>query len=355
MEKKEAVRYEASWDPDLEIRICESKEDAMELLQMDDSDAQSFGDGSGYRGGVGAAAVLFMDGEEIEAVRFRLGTDDDHEVYEAEIVGLILSIHLARQRPRIKKLSIWIDNTAAIAATDTASPGPSHYLLDYFHALLVELRASHPGIKVIISWIPGHMGVEGNERADEEAKKAAAGRSSPKRRLPSQLHKPLPKSRTSVVRIFRDKLNAQHNEAWKKSPRYAKFSAIDASDATTASRAYLKLSRYLPRKLLAVLTQLRTGHIPLQRHLHRIKKTDSDTCPCCKRHPETVFHYLMECPAHSTSRARLRRKLAADRWNVRALMTKPELLKHLFQFVDDTKRFHHIMGDLPSWKGEDDE
>ncbi|KAE9407131.1 hypothetical protein BT96DRAFT_750408, partial [Gymnopus androsaceus JB14] len=52
-------------------------------------------DGSGYKGGVGAAAVLYRDGEEIETVRFRLGSDDDHEVFEAEIVGLILSLHLA--------------------------------------------------------------------------------------------------------------------------------------------------------------------------------------------------------------------------------------------------------------------
>ncbi|KAJ3898537.1 hypothetical protein F5879DRAFT_765831, partial [Lentinula edodes] len=69
--------------------------------------------------------------------------------------------------------SIWADSTAAIAATDNSGSGSSHYILDIFHHTLTALRARHPDIPVIISWIPGHIGVEGNERADQEAKKAA--------------------------------------------------------------------------------------------------------------------------------------------------------------------------------------
>lgn len=174
----------------------------MEMLQEDKADVHAFGDGSRYKGGVGAAAVIYRDREEIEMVRFRLGSDNNHEVYEAEIIGLILSLHLARHLQHFDMLLIWIDNTAAITATDTAVSGPSHYLVDHFHTLLTELRLVHPDIKVVISWVPGHMGMEGNERADEEAKKAAAGRSSPWRKLPIQLHSPLPRSRTSIVRTY---------------------------------------------------------------------------------------------------------------------------------------------------------
>lgn len=218
VEKRAAVRYEASWDPDLEIRICDDKEEAIELLQLDDADTKAFGDGSGYKGGVGAAAILYRDGEEVKAVRYRLGSEDDHKVYEAEIIGLILSLHLAQQQDELTKLSIWIDNSSAITAADTSTSGPSHYLLDHFHTLLTELRLQHPTAKVIISWIPGHEGVEGNERADEEAKRAAAGRSSQKKYLLAQLHKPLPRSRTSMVRTYKTTLETRHDESWRKSP-----------------------------------------------------------------------------------------------------------------------------------------
>ncbi|KAJ3876151.1 hypothetical protein F5051DRAFT_306630, partial [Lentinula edodes] len=103
-------------------------------------------------------------------------------------------------------------------------------------------------LRVTISWIPGHLGVEGNERADEEAKRAAQGRSSPHSRLPRQLHRQLPQSQTAAIRTFRRQLEEHHDKIWKKSPRYAHFSAIDPSSATIASRRFWKLARDLLRK-----------------------------------------------------------------------------------------------------------
>ncbi|KAJ3709967.1 hypothetical protein C8R42DRAFT_597839 [Lentinula raphanica] len=76
------------------------------------------------------------------------------------------------------ELSIWADSTAAIAATNSAKTGPSHYILDLFHERLQELRANLSDLRVTISWVPGHLGVDGNERADQEAKRAAETRSS---------------------------------------------------------------------------------------------------------------------------------------------------------------------------------
>ncbi|KAE9407133.1 hypothetical protein BT96DRAFT_746098, partial [Gymnopus androsaceus JB14] len=87
------------------------------------------------------------------------------------------------------------------------------------------------------------------------------------------------------------------------------------------------------------LTQIRTGHIPLNSHLHRIQLADSPDCPCCKRHPETVFHYLLECPAHCAPRNRLQRAVGHERFNMAALLTDSANLKHLFRFIDHTKRF----------------
>lgn len=355
MEKRAAVRFEASWDPEIEIRICRSRAGLEELMEKDKADVMGFADGSGYKGGIGAAAILYKGGEEVDAVRLSLGSEDDHEVYEAECAGLILTLHLARKQAVVGKLSIWIDNTAAITATNTATPGPSHYLLDHFHSVLTELRAKHPGIKIIISWVPGHMGYAGNERADSEAKKAAMGQTSYRSYLPSQLQQPLPRSRTSVVRVFAKELGYRHSEIWNKSPRYEKFQAINASNATMASRGYWKLLRELPRKLLTILTQLRMGHIPLQRHLHRIRRTETDVCPCCKQCPETVFHYIMQCSTHRVPRARLRSHFSHRDWNIATLLTKTKAIGHLFRFINDTNRFHHIIGELPDWEVKDDE
>ncbi|THU80648.1 hypothetical protein K435DRAFT_588082, partial [Dendrothele bispora CBS 962.96] len=96
-------------------------------------------------------------------------------VYEGECVGLILALHLLSEQEEVRKVSIWVDNTAAIQATTSDKCGAAHYLLDHFHSLLQQVRGRHPNLKLRICWVPSHTGVEGNERADEEAKAAACG------------------------------------------------------------------------------------------------------------------------------------------------------------------------------------
>ncbi|THU98862.1 hypothetical protein K435DRAFT_660009, partial [Dendrothele bispora CBS 962.96] len=107
-----------------------------------------------------------------------LGNATYHEVYEGECVGLILALHLLLQQDEVSKVSIQADNTAAIQATATDKHGAAHYLLDHFHSLLGHVRERHPSLKLRICWVLGHTGVEGNERADEEAKLAVRGHSS---------------------------------------------------------------------------------------------------------------------------------------------------------------------------------
>ena len=51
---------------------------------------------------------------------------------------------------------------------------------------------------------------------------------------------------------------------WKRSPRYESISLIDN---ILLSNQYLKLIDPLDRQQSAILTQLRTGHIPLNQHL----------------------------------------------------------------------------------------
>lgn len=167
----------------MEIRIFKDEDEARKAIEEDGADVRGYSDGSGYKGGVGAAAVLYVGEEEVQTLRFRLGSDLDHEVYEAECVGLILSLHLARlQRQPIHKLSLWLDNTSSITASDTDKTGSAHYLLDFFHEVLIETRQDHPNIIISIAWVPGHSGILGNERADQEAKQAAPAATNPNSR-----------------------------------------------------------------------------------------------------------------------------------------------------------------------------
>ncbi|KAI0037358.1 hypothetical protein FA95DRAFT_1462186, partial [Auriscalpium vulgare] len=89
-----------------------------------------------------------------------------------------------------------------------------------------------------LRWVPGHEDVEGNEYADIEAKAAAAGASSPRRSLPTILSDGLPRSASAIRQEHHATLNRRWTNAWKASPRYARYTRLDPS---MPSNRFLKL------------------------------------------------------------------------------------------------------------------
>ena len=155
------------------------------------------------------------------------------------------------------------------------------------------LRRRH--LKLKIPWISGHNNVEGNEAADGEAKMASEGDNSDRHLLPPQLAEgELPHSLSAVQQAFKATLKEQWKRRWKTSPRYAHTANIDPS---LPSKSYQKFMGNLTRAQDSLLTQLRMGHIPLNKHLHRLKKSPSPLCPYCLHTDESVHHFLFECQA----------------------------------------------------------
>ena len=55
----------------------------------------------------------------------------------------------------------------------------------------------------------------------------------------------------------------------------------------------------LQRHQQTILFQLRAGHCRLLSHLHHLKISHTDECPCGTG-PQTPEHILQQCPAHNT-------------------------------------------------------
>ncbi|GJF00464.1 RNA-directed DNA polymerase from mobile element jockey [Phanerochaete sordida] len=185
------ARVPPEWTSGMALEIAESKEAAAaadatwEVL----GGVRVYSDGSDFRNGVGAAAVLFRGrAPSTKSLRTHLGTSAQHTVYESELAGILLGLHMIRKEPGlVSKASIALDNKAAVIALRSRRSTPGHHLLDAVHELEQAVKTRHPGIKITIRWVPGHLGVDGNELADEEAKKAAQNDSSPPQSLPAYL------------------------------------------------------------------------------------------------------------------------------------------------------------------------
>ena len=54
-------------------------------------------DGSGYKNQIGATAVMYQNGAITNVIRYHLGLDMEHTVFEGELVGILLGLHLAQQ------------------------------------------------------------------------------------------------------------------------------------------------------------------------------------------------------------------------------------------------------------------
>ncbi|KAF9020340.1 hypothetical protein BDZ89DRAFT_958487, partial [Hymenopellis radicata] len=89
------------------------------------------------------------------------------------------------------------------------------------------------------------------------------------------------------------------------------------------------------------VTQLRTGHAPLNAHFHRIGKAESSECPAFRHHKEDVAHDLLQCPAYHNYRERLRRGLQRTHRGLHLshILTEPKSIPHLIQYVADAQRF----------------
>jgi ribonuclease HI len=365
IETIKAVRRRPDYQPSFDRFICDTKDDAFTMASVAHINCRYkiYSDGSGYEGGVGASAILYKGEDVIKTLRYYLGTDKCHTVYEAEGIGVSMGLHLLANLNRKLNGAVIMgsDSQALIRATENQRPHAGHYILDEIHNAAEKLHSKQDGLlnrqerlqlvresrpwsgrkKEVIDlrliWVPGHHDFAPNERADEEAKKAAQGDSSDPKLLPPYLRKQIPHSISAVRQDFANRLQKRWTRRWKASSRAKSLRSIDNS---APSKKFLKLTKDLNRSQASIIMQLRTGHIGLNQHLFRIKKVESPSCPHCRGLTvETVKHFLLDCPFYRRERHELQSKLRRNAHSISFLLSSPVATKPLLKFVHSTGRF----------------
>jgi hypothetical protein len=91
-------------------------------------------DGSGLNGNIGAAAILSRPNGSTTMLHYHLGTNQQHTVYDSEVVRFLLAAHLlSEEADVVTPVTIFVDNQAIIKSGDVFKTKPSHYLTDLFH------------------------------------------------------------------------------------------------------------------------------------------------------------------------------------------------------------------------------
>jgi ribonuclease HI len=337
------VTDDPSQPPRFRTHIPESRDQSIEAEKKDNADFKIFTDGSNHDGGVGAAAVLYKRDypRPVKHLKAHLGDPDEHGSYEAEAVGGILAMQLIETSPDTyrKKVSIYIDNQAIVKASVRPKASSGQHLL-----YELSTRANNSQAAIDIRWISSHSGVPGNKKADKLAKEAAEGRASRRADLPSLLRKPLPVNASSSKQHYLASLKRAWRANWLHSPRKDK---MDRMDDTFPFTKYHKRQDALSRAHASLLMQVRSGHLPLNFYLHRIRKAESKRCQACSLEQgdntptETIQHFLYDCEAYANQRKSLLRSIGASNIALREIMLHTKRMKALAQYITRTKRFEN--------------
>ena len=105
-----------------------------------------------------ATAVLYQPGQPPRTLHYHLRSSDDHMVFEAEVVGLILAAKLIHSTPEITlPINIFVDNQTIIISSRCPKSKPGHYILEKLRRLLLGIYRNHDITHkdICVSWVPG--------------------------------------------------------------------------------------------------------------------------------------------------------------------------------------------------------
>jgi len=126
--------------------IAETKETSITEEGKDKVDIRIYTDGSGYKGNVGTAAVLYRKGvEEPEQIlRYHFGLLTKHTTYKGKAVGSILTAWMLQGRTEVGKATVtsYTDSQAFIRATGARKSKLGQYLISEYLRLTEVMNNS---------------------------------------------------------------------------------------------------------------------------------------------------------------------------------------------------------------------
>jgi len=210
-----------------------------------------------------------------------------------------------------------------------------------------ELLANRTGHhQVSLTWwctrpradrIPLLVEIEGNEKADQEAKSVAIEKNNPmvhpmilKSTRANEIHQAIEQEQQKQW-VNRNETAAQLWNIKKRNTMIRKPERMKPS-----SQIYEWLSK---RKHIAWIARLRTGHWSLNIYLKCFNIVYEPTFPECGDANETVKHFLLMCQKYERWRDRMRKAVGVGGMKVEKLLGDSWRIKDTIEFIESMERF----------------
>ena len=166
------------------------------------------------------------------------------------------------------------------------------------------------GTRVIASWVPGHVGIVGNEEADKRANRGVE--LVPTLRSPNAAPAPLGQWLAAPVDRGTPLDVAKRHITQAAAARFQKFWNTGHAHLKTFKPKWGK-SHYQGHGYIDTLRKrMRSGRSGLNEQLRHARVHPTGLCPYCPNKKEDVDHFLLFCPKYASERLDRDRKIRAQ-------------------------------------------
>ena len=236
------------------------------ILSKYEDHVQIFTDGSKSNDSVASAAIPMT--MEIDDKHERLKPDASIFSAEAKAIDLALNMINKSSEQSFLILTDSLSCVKAIQSYETPNPQILNLKLK-IHSILQR------GVNITFLWIPSHVGIDGNDMADEYAKEGL--------NLPEI-------SKTKVIhKDYRQSISNLIHKHWEADWNAQTFNKLHEIQPKLSERKGTKLTR----KNSVIYTRLKIGHSKLT-HQYLVTNDEIPFCVGCQKN-FTIKHILTEC------------------------------------------------------------